>query len=58
MDIQKKYHTSSIIISHDMHCVRRTAGRIVLLMDGRNYCTGTYEELSGSDDPAVKQFFE
>lgn len=58
MDIQKKYHTSSIIISHDMHCVRRTAGRIVLLMDGKNYCTGAYEELSGSDDPAVKQFFE
>jgi len=58
MDVQAKYHTSSIIISHDMHCVKRTAGRIVLLMDGRNYCTGTYEELSRSDDPVVKQFFE
>jgi phospholipid/cholesterol/gamma-HCH transport system ATP-binding protein len=58
MEIQKKYHTSSIIISHDMHCVRRTAGRVVLLMDGRNYCAGTYEELSRVSDPAVKQFFE
>lgn len=58
MEIQKKYHTSSIIISHDMHCVRRTAARIVLLMDGRNYSSGTYEELSKSDDPAIKQFFE
>ncbi|HVW61217.1 MAG TPA: ATP-binding cassette domain-containing protein [Puia sp.] len=58
MDVQKKYHTSSIIISHDMHCVRLTAGKIVLLMDGRNYCTGAFEELSRSRDPAVKQFFE
>ena len=58
MDVQEKYHTSSIIISHDMHCVKLTAGKIVLLMDGRNYCAGTYDELSRSDDPAVKQFFE
>lgn len=58
MDVQEKYHTSSIIISHDMHCVKLTAGKIVLLMDGKNYCTGTYEELSRSKDPAVKQFFE
>jgi phospholipid/cholesterol/gamma-HCH transport system ATP-binding protein len=58
MDIKQKYHTSSIIISHDMHCVRQTAGRIVLLMNGRNYCSGTYEELSRTSDPAVNQFFE
>jgi phospholipid/cholesterol/gamma-HCH transport system ATP-binding protein len=58
MEIQKKYHTSSIIISHDMHCVRQTAGRIVLLMEGRSYCSGTYEELSRASDPLVKQFFE
>ncbi|MBN9385578.1 MAG: ATP-binding cassette domain-containing protein [Chitinophagaceae bacterium] len=58
MDVQKKYHTSSIIISHDMHCVKLTASKIVLLMDGKSYCTGTYDELSRSDDPAVKQFFE
>jgi phospholipid/cholesterol/gamma-HCH transport system ATP-binding protein len=58
MEIQKKYHASSIIISHDMHCVKRTASRIVLLMEGKNHCSGTYEELSRSDDPVVKQFFE
>jgi len=58
VELQAKYHTSSIIISHDMHCVKLTASRIVLLMDGKNYCSGTYEELSRSSDPAVKQFFE
>ena len=58
MDMRGKYHTSSIIISHDMHCVKLTADRIVLLMDGKSYCAGSYEELKDSGDPAVKQFFE
>ena len=58
LDIQKKYNTSSIIISHDMDCVRIASDRIVLLMDGKCYVSGTYEELIRSEDPKVKQFFE
>jgi phospholipid/cholesterol/gamma-HCH transport system ATP-binding protein len=58
MDLQAKYRTSSIIISHDMNCVRLTAGKIVMLKDGKDHCTGTYEALSRSEDPAVRQFFE
>ncbi len=56
--LQKKYNTSSVIISHDMNCVRLTSDRIVLLMDGRCYVQGTYEELKRSNDPIVKSFFE
>ena len=58
LDIQKKYNTSSIIISHDMDCVRIASDRIVLLMDGKCYVSGTYQELNRSEDPKVKQFFE
>lgn len=56
--IQKKYKSSSLIISHDMNCVRLAADRIVILVDGRCYAEGTYEELQRSSDPKVKQFFE
>ncbi len=56
--LQKKYNTSSVIISHDMNCVRLTSDRIVLLMDGRCYVQGTFEELKRSKDPIVKSFFE
>jgi phospholipid/cholesterol/gamma-HCH transport system ATP-binding protein len=55
--IQKKYNTSSLIISHDMKCVHKTADRIVVLMDGKAYAVGTYEELQRSDDPRIVQFF-
>jgi len=58
MDIQARYRTSSIIISHDMHCVKLTSSRIVLLADGKCYCSGTYEELSRSGDRTIQQFFE
>jgi phospholipid/cholesterol/gamma-HCH transport system ATP-binding protein len=58
LDIQKKYNTSSIIISHDMNCVRLTANRIVLLVDGLCYVVGTYDELKKSTDAKIKQFFD
>lgn len=57
MDVQKKYNTSSIIISHDMSCVRQTSNRIILLLDGRAYAEGTFEELQKSNDPKIKEFF-
>jgi phospholipid/cholesterol/gamma-HCH transport system ATP-binding protein len=53
-----KYNTSALIISHDMSCIRATADRIVMLIDGRCYAQGTYEELRENKDPKVKQFFE
>lgn len=58
LEVQKKYNTSSIIISHDINCVKIVANRIVMLIDGLCYATGTYEELQNSKDKKVKQFFE
>jgi len=58
LKLQEKYHTSSIIISHDMNCVKTTANRIVLLLDGKCYTEGTYRELESSQDLKIKQFFE
>ncbi len=56
--IQKKYGTSSLIITHDVDCARVISNRIVLLVDGINYAEGTYQELSTSKDPQVKAFFK
>jgi phospholipid/cholesterol/gamma-HCH transport system ATP-binding protein len=57
LDLQKKYKTSSIIISHDMHCVKMAANRLVMLVDGVCRASGTYEEMQKLKDAAVKQFF-
>jgi phospholipid/cholesterol/gamma-HCH transport system ATP-binding protein len=58
VEVGEKYNTSSLIISHDMNCIRATADRVVMLIDGRCYAEGTYEELKKNNDPEVKQFFE
>lgn len=57
-DIQKKYGTSSLIITHDVDCARVISDRMILLIDGINYAVGTYEELSQSKDPKIKAFFK
>ncbi|MDF3026574.1 MAG: transporter ATP-binding protein [Fluviicola sp.] len=58
VELGRKYQTSSIIISHDMNCVKRVAEKIIMLIDGRCYEEGTYEQLRQSGDEAVRKFFE
>lgn len=58
LEIQKKYNTSSIIISHDIYCVKLVANRIIMLIEGKCYAVGTYAELENSTDKKIKQFFE
>ena len=56
--IQKKYGTSSLIITHDVDCARVISERMVLLVNGINYAEGTYAQLSQSTDPKVDAFFK
>jgi phospholipid/cholesterol/gamma-HCH transport system ATP-binding protein len=56
--IKKKYGTSAIIISHDMNCVRLTADRVIMLIDGACYASGKYEDLKHSPDKKINEFFE
>jgi phospholipid/cholesterol/gamma-HCH transport system ATP-binding protein len=58
IEIQVKYNTTSLIISHDMNCVRLAGNRVVMLIDGRCFTSDTFEHLKQHTDPKVKQFFE
>lgn len=57
LKVQEKYNTSSIIVTHDMKCVKLTANQVKLIVDGKFYAEGTYEELSSSDDQKVNAYF-
>jgi phospholipid/cholesterol/gamma-HCH transport system ATP-binding protein len=57
-DIQKEYGTSSLIITHDVDCARVISDRMILLIDGKDYAVGTFNELSASKDPKIKAFFK
>lgn len=58
LDVQKKYNTASIIITHDMECARITANRMIIIKDGTAVAEGTYKNLSESKDEWVRSFFE
>ncbi|MDD4108457.1 MAG: ATP-binding cassette domain-containing protein [Prolixibacteraceae bacterium] len=57
-DVQKKYKTSSIIITHDIECVRATADRIIMLHDGEVYMEGNTGEFENSTDKLIRSFFK
>lgn len=57
-DVQKKYKTSSIIITHDIECARMTANRIIMLQNGEVYKEGKLAEFEKSDDVLIKSFFK
>jgi phospholipid/cholesterol/gamma-HCH transport system ATP-binding protein len=58
LEVQKKYNTTSIIITHDIECTKLTADRIIVLKDGVCAAEGTFDELEKSPDPWIRSFFE
>ena len=57
LSVQKKYKTTSIIITHDMACAKLTGNRIMILKEGIIHAEGTYSELENSTDEWVRSFF-
>jgi len=57
LDVQKKYNTSSIIITHDIECAKFTANRIIVIKDGICAAEGSYAGLENSADSWIRSFF-
>jgi phospholipid/cholesterol/gamma-HCH transport system ATP-binding protein len=58
LQMQKKYKTSSIIITHDMECAEIIADRLIVLNEGLFVAEGTFKELEKSDKEFVRSFFK
>jgi len=56
--VQKKYKTSSLIITHDIECTRATADRVIMLQNGEVYLEGKLEDFEKSTDIFIKSFFK
>ena len=57
MKVKEIYNTSSIIITHDIKCAKRTSDRIMIMKDGKIIAEGTFDELEANTDEEVKLFF-
>lgn len=58
LDMQKKYNTAALIITHDVECARITANRMKIIKDGMFFAEGTFDELKSSSDEWTRSFFE
>jgi len=57
MKVKEMYHTSAIIITHDIKCAKRTGDRLVILNRGKIITEGTYQDVADNQDEEVRIFF-
>ncbi|KDN54557.1 ABC transporter ATP-binding protein [Flavobacterium seoulense] len=57
-ETKAKFNNSSIIITHDIACVKKVADRIVMIKDGKIYKEGTLEEFMDDEDDYIQSFFK
>lgn len=55
--VQERYNTSAIIITHDLTCAKTTSDRVAMLIEGKIAQEGTFESVFASDNVAVKSFY-
>ena len=56
-EVQQRYNTSAVIITHDLTCAKATGDRVIMLADGCFLRQGSFEEVFDSDDPRIKKFY-
>lgn len=54
--LKEELGAASIVVTHQMSTIKRTADRVIMLYDGDIVWTGTPAEMLSSDDPYAKQF--
>jgi phospholipid/cholesterol/gamma-HCH transport system ATP-binding protein len=57
-EVQQKFNTSAIIITHDLTCARTVGNRVAMLLDGKFLKQGSFEEVFNSSDERVKSFYD
>jgi phospholipid/cholesterol/gamma-HCH transport system ATP-binding protein len=55
--VQEKYNTSSIIITHDLTCAKETGDRMAMLLDGKFKKIGKFEDVFNTSDEQVTGFY-
>jgi phospholipid/cholesterol/gamma-HCH transport system ATP-binding protein len=57
-EVQERFHTSSIVITHDLTCAKAVGNRVAMLLDGKFERQGTFEEVFNTSDERVKPFYD
>ena len=56
MELQKKLGITTIVVTHDLHCVKTVSDRIAMLHEGKIIVVGTWQEIASCPLKEVKDF--
>ena len=56
--VREKFHTSSIIITHDLTCAKSTGDKLAMLFDGKFLKQGTFDEVFADKDEKIQNFYK
>ncbi len=56
VSLKEETHAASIVVTHQMSTIMRTADKIIMLYNGKVVFTGTPQDLMRQDTPYTKQF--
>ncbi|MBS1615091.1 MAG: ATP-binding cassette domain-containing protein [Bacteroidetes bacterium] len=57
-EVQQRFNTSAIIITHDLTCAKTTGDRVAILLDGHFFREGSFEEVFADRDERVRAFYD
>jgi phospholipid/cholesterol/gamma-HCH transport system ATP-binding protein len=57
-EVQERFNTSAIIITHDLTCAKETGDRVAILLDGKFFKQGTFEEVFAEKDERIRSFYD
>jgi phospholipid/cholesterol/gamma-HCH transport system ATP-binding protein len=57
-EVQNRYHTTSVIITHDLTCAKAVGDRVAVLLDGKFVNVGRFATVFASDDERIKSFYD
>lgn len=56
-EVQERYNTSAVVITHDLTCAKTTGDRVAMLLDGKFSKVGSFESVFASEDEQIKSFY-
>ncbi|KQR71749.1 ABC transporter ATP-binding protein [Pedobacter sp. Leaf176] len=57
-DVQERYRTSAVVITHDLTCAKETGNRVAMLVDRSFERQGTFDQVFNSGDAKAQPFFD
>jgi phospholipid/cholesterol/gamma-HCH transport system ATP-binding protein len=57
-EVKERYHTTSILITHDLTCAKMTGDRLAILLDGTFVSEGSFEHVFSNQDERIKSFYD